>query len=72
MAKLTLPSNLQLAVKVLEYETQRTAKALEMGWFGRVFGTIQEKPGNIAGAAIVASFFCVGRSFDCLCERSGI
>jgi hypothetical protein len=57
MAKLTLPSNLQLAVKVLEYETQRTAKALEMGWFGRVFGTIQEKPGNIAGAAIVASFF---------------
>lgn len=27
-----------------------------MGWIGRVFGNAVEKPGNIAGAAIIVSF----------------
>lgn len=27
-----------------------------MGWFGRAFGNLEEKPGNIAGFAVIASF----------------
>ena len=27
-----------------------------MGWIGRIFGSVQDKPGNIAGIAILASF----------------
>jgi hypothetical protein len=59
MAKLELPdlpSDLGLASKVIELETQRTARLLEMGWIGKVFGSVQDKPGNIAGFAIIASF----------------
>jgi hypothetical protein len=57
MARLDLPSDLHLASKVIEFETQRTTRSLEMGWIGRVFGSVQDKPGNIAGFAIIASFF---------------
>jgi glycerol uptake facilitator-like aquaporin len=56
MARLELPNNLRLAEKVLEYETQRTTRSSEMGWIGRIFGNAIEKPGNIAGTAIVVSF----------------
>jgi hypothetical protein len=52
MANLKLP---QLPPELaLEHETRRTA--LEVGWFGRMFGSPQHKPGNIAGFAIIASF----------------
>lgn len=30
-------------------------RRLEMGWIGRAFGSVQDKPGNIAGASIVVS-----------------
>jgi hypothetical protein len=56
MAKLDLPTDLQLATMVLEYETNRTTRSLEMGLIGRIFGSVQDKPGNIAGFAIIASF----------------
>jgi hypothetical protein len=56
MARLDLPNNLQLASKVIDYETQRSSRSLEMGWLGRALGNAAEKPGNIAGFAIVASF----------------
>src|SRR5438045_9538961 len=56
MARLTLPDNLQLASKVIDFETQRTTRSLEMGWIGRVFGSVHDKPGNIAGFAITVSF----------------
>ena len=35
---------------------QQAAKKLEIGWMGLVFGHAAEKPGNIAGAAMLLGF----------------
>jgi hypothetical protein len=35
---------------------QQTAKKLEIGWMGLIFGDASEKPGNIAALAILLSF----------------
>jgi len=35
---------------------QQANKKLEMGWMGIVFGDASEKPGNIAGAAMLMGF----------------
>ena len=35
---------------------QTTNKKLEIGWMGIVFGDAAEKPGNIAGAAMLLGF----------------
>jgi len=35
---------------------QQAAKKLEIGWMGLVFGDASEKPGNIAGAAMLLGF----------------
>jgi hypothetical protein len=41
--------NPQLGRVQIQHET----KKLEIGWMGRLFGSVAEKPGNIAGFAIV-------------------
>ncbi len=46
------------AGEVLAYH-ERILK-LRRGWLGRVFGWASEKPGNIAGAAIVLAFVFLG------------
>jgi hypothetical protein len=56
MAKLDLPENLDLAARVVESQAQISSRSLEMGWIGRALGNVTEKPGNIAGFAIIASF----------------
>ena len=35
---------------------QQANKKLEIGWMGRIFGDAAEKPGNIAGAAMLLGF----------------
>jgi hypothetical protein len=30
-----------------------------IGWLGQIFGTVSEKPGNIAGIAVVASILII-------------
>lgn len=37
-------------------QLQQASKKLEIGWMGFVFGDAAEKPGNIAGIAIIAAF----------------
>lgn len=54
-----LPSDKELAGKIVEAETQHTARKMEMGWVGRLFGGATEKPGNIAGAVIVLSMMMI-------------
>lgn len=50
-----LPSDPNIATKVLEAESQKTARSLERGLMGIIFGIAKEKPGNIAGFAIIVS-----------------
>ena len=45
--QLTKPTNAQI---------QQVAKKLEIGWMGILFGDATEKPGNIAGLAIILAF----------------
>ena len=35
---------------------KQASKKLEIGWMGRLFGDASEKPGNIAGLAIILAF----------------
>jgi hypothetical protein len=60
VAKLQLPSEPRLAAKVVESQVRQEERALEIGWVGKMFGSHQEKPGNIAGAAICVSLLFLG------------
>jgi hypothetical protein len=46
-----LPDDKELARQVLDLEY--TSRAMERGWMGRIFGSASEKPGNIAGFAVI-------------------
>jgi hypothetical protein len=59
VAKLELPAQPELASKVVESQTRREEKALEMGWVGFLFGSGSEKPGNIAGIVIALSIIAL-------------
>src|SRR4051812_44645357 len=52
MARLELPKQPDLASKVVDSHVRREERALEMGMVGSLFGSMQEKPGNVAGFAI--------------------
>lgn len=51
--KIELPADKDLAGKVLEAHSQETSQKMQMGIMGRLFGSASDKPGNIAGFAIV-------------------
>lgn len=53
--KLQLPENPDLAKQVLQAHQDTRSKEIEGGVFGKLFGFATEKPGNIAGFAIVVS-----------------
>lgn len=48
--QITKPTNTQI---------QHATKKLEIGWMGIIFGDSSEKPGNIAGFAILISFIAI-------------
>jgi hypothetical protein len=50
--RIELPSDKELASQVLTLEY--SSRVMERGWMGRIFGSVADKPGNIAGFAIVA------------------
>ena len=54
MNKIEIPTNPKLAGMVLDAEHK--SRKLEMGTLGNFMGGVTEKPGNIAGVAIFASF----------------
>jgi len=57
MAKLASSRNLDLAIRVVKnLKRSASSRTLEMGWIDAAFGNVTEKPGNIAGFAIIASF----------------
>jgi hypothetical protein len=43
-------------VKPTNAHIQQANKKLEIGWMGIIFGDAAEKPGNIAGAAMLLGF----------------
>ncbi len=55
MSRIELPENPQIAEKVVDAENRHTGRRIEMGWIGRFFGSVGEKPGNIAGVVILIS-----------------
>jgi hypothetical protein len=55
LAKLELPDRPELASKLVESHTRQSERRLEMGIIGALFGKMQEKPGNVAGFAIIVS-----------------
>jgi hypothetical protein len=55
MTRLELPQDPDLAVKVVDAQSRQVERRIEMGLIGRLFGSVQDKPGNIAGTAVVVS-----------------
>jgi hypothetical protein len=56
MAKLELPSDPIIASKLVDHEASKTAKQIEGGVVGKIFGLSTEKPGNIAAIVLILSF----------------
>ena len=57
--RIELPKDQELAGKVIASQTRQEEQKLEMGWIGRCFGSVEHKPGNIAGIAILGSILMV-------------
>lgn len=57
--KLELPKDKELANKVIEAHHIERTRSIDAGWMGTIFGFSTEKPGNIAGFAIVLSFLAI-------------
>ncbi|GEP00633.1 hypothetical protein [Methylobacterium haplocladii] len=55
--RLDLPPDKTLATRVIETEAEHNTRKLERGLMGLIFGLATEKPGNIAGFALIA--FCL-------------
>jgi hypothetical protein len=51
-----LPQDRVLAEQVIASRVRQEERVTEMGRFGIIFGSVQEKPGNIAGMVILSSF----------------
>ncbi|MDR2214608.1 MAG: hypothetical protein LBE59_02065 [Nevskiaceae bacterium] len=61
----------KLAEKELEFwHAQETQKA-HHGWLGKIFGSIQEKPGNIAAIAVILSFIMLFVAFGVMYRGAG-
>jgi hypothetical protein len=58
-SNLQLPKDKDLAVHVLNGAQAKEQMNLKMGWMGRVFGSGDEKVGNIAGAVLIVSIAAV-------------
>jgi len=59
MAKLELPSDKEIASQLIQSERQE--RLLQIGWIGRIVGTKEQAPSNIAGAtALIAMLALVG------------
>lgn len=56
MLEIKLPDDKILAKRVLEVQAEHAGKELEMGRVGSWLGSATEKPGNVAGIAIILSF----------------
>jgi hypothetical protein len=54
--KLTVPTDRIAPERVLDAHIQQTSKQMEIGVMGRLFGDAVNKPGNIAGFAIILAF----------------
>lgn len=59
MSNFDLPENPDLQGKIIEGRLQHETRRLERGALGYLFGAGTEKPGNIAGAAIMISFIAL-------------
>ena len=46
----------QVSAQHLNPQAQQASKKLEIGWMGLLFGDASEKPGNIAGLAVLLAF----------------
>jgi hypothetical protein len=57
--KLEWPKSASLQGRLIELEHEQATRAREIGRIGNWFGGASEKPGNIAAAAIVASFILI-------------
>ena len=55
MARLELPDETEVALKVIESELQTK----ELGWMGKVFGSRFNAPTNIAGGLVAVSVICL-------------
>jgi hypothetical protein len=54
-----LPKNKDLAVHVISGQQAKEQLGMKMGLVGRLFGSGDEKPGNIAGVVLVTSLASV-------------
>lgn len=60
MAKLELPSDNEIDSQLL-IQRERQERLLQIGWIGRIVGTKEQAPSNIAGAtALIAVLALVG------------
>ena len=57
--KIELPEDPKLAGKILDAQARSETRRQEMGWGGKLFGNANEKPGNIAGFAILFSILMI-------------
>ncbi|ANL48662.1 hypothetical protein AMC87_CH04041 [Rhizobium phaseoli] len=56
---LNLPKDKDLAVHVINGAQVKEQLGMKMGWIGRIFGSGDEKAGNIAAFILVASLLAV-------------
>ncbi|MBX4901646.1 hypothetical protein HJA83_09895 [Rhizobium bangladeshense] len=56
---LNLPKDKDLAVHVINGAQAKEQLVMKMGWIGRVFGSGDEKAGNIAAIILVSSLIAV-------------
>lgn len=56
MAKFELPENPDVAIVIVETQAKQKEKLMQVGILGLLFGDLKDKPGNIAGLAILISF----------------
>jgi hypothetical protein len=54
------PDDREIARLNLTQQHASQSKRMDMGLVGRLFGSASEKPGNIAGLIVVASFMLLG------------
>jgi len=54
--KLQIPNDKDLAIRVVEAQSEQMKRNQEVGLVGKVFGDASNKSGNIAGLSVLASF----------------
>jgi hypothetical protein len=56
LSNIQLPDDKTLARRIVDSQAKRDERKTEMGMLGRIFGSVSDKPGNIAGVVVLASF----------------